>query len=295
MDSDVPTSYLNFNFPDSALCVLPASWNSSNEELDVPVQGEEDTFYAIGYAGYIQAQLSAVSVMTLATGGRMTLPRLWRLAMKLGWNKNLGSSLRLPGIDYEENLLVHKSLHMAKKAGTKPKSIPQSDIILAQELGDVARVKQFFMKRAGLSFWMRPDRFPLADEDGTENYCPAFVGAPSSLLIQYRLVEALPHELFVQILCQLPLSSIFSLCSSSRALRHKLLAFESDRNSLARQWIATTAPWYLPQIPNSGLSSVPGVTWAYLMQCLRSGSMRNRQRIWEMSLKLERRAGEMEA
>lgn len=169
-DSDVPTSYLNLNFPDSELCVLPASWNSENTELDVPVEGEEDTFYSVGYAGYVQAQLSAVYIMTLATGSRMTLPRLWRLAMKLEWNKGYRSSLRLPGIDYDENLLVDQAIYMVEKAGgTRRKSIPQSEVILAQGLGDIALVKQFFMKRAGLSFWMRPDRWAAILRRGASN------------------------------------------------------------------------------------------------------------------------------
>lgn len=168
MDSDVPTSYLNFNLPDAALCILPASWDSREEGLDVKSAdargpgldvsaSEESVSLHIGYESYIMAQLSAMTIMTLATGGRMTLLRLWRLAMKLGWNDTGNSSSRLVGINYEAHFLVQKVLHWWK-ADPEPRSIPESEISLAKDLGDVALVEQFFMKRAGLSFWMRPDR-----------------------------------------------------------------------------------------------------------------------------------------
>lgn len=64
MDSDIPTLYFNFNLPYSALHVLSASWDASPEELRISV---EDTFYAVGYAGHIQAR-AAVQVALLRVG-----------------------------------------------------------------------------------------------------------------------------------------------------------------------------------------------------------------------------------
>ena len=63
----------------------------------------------------------------------------------------------------------------------------------------------------------------------------------------------------------------------------------SDRDTLARSWIAKNAPWYIPdEIPDSGANDV--ISWAYLKGCLGSGSMRNRRRIWRIAEQLEQMA-----
>ena len=124
----------------------------------------------------------------------------------------------------------------------------------------------------------------------------------------HSAVESLPSEVLIIIVSDLPLDSVLNLASTSRSLRAGILS----NDYLANVWIYHNAPFWIPvptQTPRESEPSttVPvaylasrwpaqtlmnvafpiGLDWEYIRQCTRSGSMRNRERIWYTALDIE--------
>lgn len=148
-------------------------------------------------------------------------------------------------------------------------------------------------------------RFPVSGQ----YFEPCFVQNPS-MVQQVSRIEKLPVEILVQILSHVPLPSLLRFLFTSHHLRSKLLLFKSDRDQLARVWMESSAPWYLPVLNGDGevvlinegdhdVADRRGangnyvVGWAYLKRCLDSPSMKNRKRIWGIAQQLEKMADEM--
>jgi hypothetical protein len=108
-------------------------------------------------------------------------------------------------------------------------------------------------------------------------------------------LSQLPPEFILQIASFLPLPSLLCFLSTSKQLRSTFIESSLDRNALARAWVETSAPWYLPlsddHFPSGDKVTLIG--WDYLRRCLDSGSMRNRRRIWGIAEQLERKADEI--
>jgi len=122
-------------------------------------------------------------------------------------------------------------------------------------------------------------------------------------------IESLPSEVLIPIVSSLPLASLLNLASASRSLRTGILG----NDYLACVWIYNNAPWWIPvptqtpkkddQSPTTVTQVYPasqwtahtqmtasfpsGLGWAYIKRCIRSGSMRNRQRIWNAAVDIE--------
>jgi len=177
-----------------------------------------------------------------------------------------------------------------------PEAIPGmtlEDVAELESLGDVELVKKTIIDKGMFWVWMRPDRFPLEATPSDHLFIPSIVDPPSAAQASSK-IEELPLEVVSQIVVYLPLPSLLSLLSASRQLRFKFLGFESDRDALARTWIAANAPWY--QVPKdsqpSGKEAIV-IGWIYLRRCFESGSMRNRRRIWHITLQVEKQADEL--
>lgn len=123
---------------------------------------------------------------------------------------------------------------------------------------------------------------------------------PSSL----SLIERLPLEVLHDILSTCTLASICNIASTSRYLRARLLRFDSDRNLIAKTWIMTNAPYWVPVKDGNPWDEedfaredldpqYKQLGWNYLRCCADSGSMRNRRRIWSIAEQLEKMADEM--
>ena len=117
----------------------------------------------------------------------------------------------------------------------------------------------------------------------------------------------LPTEVLTRIASYLPITSLLDLAGTSRALRRSVLGYDY----LASVWMYDNAPWWIPvptQTPKQDQTAGPqaylasewgahvqlsvsfpaGLGWAYMWRCMRSGSMRNRKRIWNAALDIER-------
>jgi len=274
--------------PDSSLRVIPHcqmgdSWDFGFVDPPGP---ETNDNYLVSYGTNIMVQTASVYILSLATSGRMTLERVWRLAMHQGFSVS-HNGYGFKGIDYGEISDCREQC---------PYPVPGmaiEDVVELESLGDVELVKKAVIHEGKFWIWMRPDRFPLEATPSDHLFIPNIVGPPSAAQVVSK-IEELPLEVVSQIASQLPLHSLLSLLSTSRHLRFKFLGFESDRDALARTWIAANAPWY--QVPKDNLPSGQEVTvigWTYLRRCFESGSMRNRRRIWHTVEQIERKADEL--
>ena len=121
-------------------------------------------------------------------------------------------------------------------------------------------------------------------------------------------IESLPPEILIAIISDLPLESVLNLAGASRSLRTGILS----NDYLASVWIYHNAPFWIPVPTQTPRKSEPsptapgvylaskwpaqtpmnvafpvGLDWEYIRQCARSGSMRNRERIWRTVLDIE--------
>ena len=127
-----------------------------------------------------------------------------------------------------------------------------------------------------------------------------------------------PAEVFMRIISFLPLKSLLNLAGTSRSLRTGILGDDY----LASVWMCNNAAWWIPvptQTPKKAVTKpkksqkkpkagnpwacpasewgadIPLTTdfpaelgWTYIWRCMRSGSMQNRKRIWNLALDVER-------
>lgn len=173
-----------------------------------------------------------------------------------------------------------------------------------EKMGDIEKIKETLIHRGQFWVWMSPDRsvtlltharsnsvishrFPLETNAHSERPPVHFEG-PKRLGSLTNL-EMLPSEILASIASNMPLvSDVLHLGATSRHTRYKLLGTSSNRNAIARAWIHYNAPWYIPTDKTRTFLS-----WAYLRQCLQSGSMKNRERIWRVVQRMEIKAMEM--
>lgn len=124
-------------------------------------------------------------------------------------------------------------------------------------------------------------------------------------LSETSAIDDLPVEMLAHIISFLPLPAVLALASTSNLLRAKILGNCCDSICVARTWIEKNAPWWIPPAgyytsigPEDSAVSLVEATrdmcqWSYLKECVLSGSMRNRRRIWLISEQLERMADDL--
>jgi len=256
---------------------------------------DDETEYLISHGPIVMVQTFALPILHLATCGRVTPLRLWRLAMHKGMSMKHFDEPGIPGVHYGE---VHEHRYTELYDERLPPHFLEVDeIVTLEELGDVGSIKSTIVHRGGFWMWMRPDNFPLKAKSEplspsltSPPATPGFSAGPTSAL------ENLPFELLRMIALEGPLSSLLSLTLTSRTLRSKYFHSEEGRNNIARMWIQRQAPWYIPattdaeaQFELDGLRNVGA--WGYLQRCYASASMRNRRRIWQVAERIEQLAG----
>ncbi|EIW78958.1 hypothetical protein CONPUDRAFT_138222 [Coniophora puteana RWD-64-598 SS2] len=280
--------------PDSDIRVLRHCKAGVEDTWDFGVVSDPSSREEDGHNGYhvsvgvlIMVQTFALPILDLATNGRVTPQRLWRLAMHQGWSEvpSKRGDYGFAGIDYGE---IH---HERKK---NPSPVPwmiPAQVVALEELGDLDVIKEAIVCQGGLWVWMGPDRFPLDGTPGDGLILPALSESPLPK-DNISTVEKLPFELLCAIVAEGSLSSFLSLASTSRTMHALLLGSESDRNAVAFAWIFKNAPWYIPidssdeENPRFEMRKVSGM-WAYLRRCRSSASMRNRERIWRAAEQIE--------
>jgi hypothetical protein len=95
-------------------------------------------------------QRASLHILVLATAGRMTPERVWRLAMHQGFSRSY-EGYGLNGIDYGE---------IDRARGQDQFLVPDlslDEIIKLELLGDVELVKKAIIDDGKFWVWMRPD------------------------------------------------------------------------------------------------------------------------------------------
>ncbi|EIW80455.1 hypothetical protein CONPUDRAFT_137655 [Coniophora puteana RWD-64-598 SS2] len=277
--------------PDSAItlrdncsCNGPVDWIYGL--VRPPVMKDDFDNYSVSVGLLVMVQDFALPILHLATRGRVTPQRLWRLAMHQGHSDMTGAGWKgLDDIDYGEN-------DKEMRAQSDITYIPHmrcKEVKALEGLGDVQMIKDAIVHRGGYWMWMRADRFPLdvVCDQSALSFTSLDVPLSSS---NTPAIAKLPLELLHIIARECSLTSLLSLASTSRTTRSMLMGSEPNRNALATAWIMWSAPWFAPATsdtePRYEMDKVQDA-WAYLQRCRANASMRNRARIWKIAEQIE--------
>lgn len=293
--TDGSVKEIALQIPDAQIRIIPSCCMGDDWYYGLAAPPDPMMSFLVSFGTNVVVQSASLPILSMATRGRMTPQRLWRLAICQGFLEDSNRNL-FDGIDYGE---------VIEGMGGNIKPTPGiSDLKGFEELGDVERIKTAIIHDGKFWIWMRPDRsvpldisyptvnahqahrFPLKSTNSANE--PIHI-EPPSYDAAHSALELLPFELISQIANYLPLPSLLSLVSACRQLRFELLGLPSDRDALARSWITENEPWYLPE-EKSCLCANDVVGWEYIKRCLESGSMKNRKRIWKVAEQLEKMA-----
>ncbi|CAE6451193.1 unnamed protein product [Rhizoctonia solani] len=238
----------------------------------------EDDGALVSYGGYFFVQTMMLAILAGASQGRVSVQRLWRLAMIKG-HYDPHNGYVLPGVDYGpiESYLDQFPWHLGD---VDRKELPKmEDVGTAEDIAEVLRKRGFWM-------WMRPDRFPI---DPIITPRPATDIAKEDLTrsMSHGTISKLPPEILRFIALELNTRDLIALSIINKTLYYRILGNRESRDSLARAHIHKHARWCLPY----GEAELEwwgerqgdhGLGWEYLRRCWsESHSMRNRRRIWK--------------
>ncbi|CAE6460973.1 unnamed protein product [Rhizoctonia solani] len=152
--------------------------------------GEDDDIL-VSYGGYFFVQTNMLAILAGATQGRVSVQRLWRLAMIKGYYDPHNYSV-LPGVDYGpiSNYLEQFPWVLG--------DMTQEELPSLGSIGSAKRIAELLRKR-GFWMWMRPDRFPvdlLATPQQTTNITEESI----SERLSYRGISKLPPEINVYLI-----------------------------------------------------------------------------------------------
>jgi hypothetical protein len=291
--------------PDSQIYAIPFKISDFDLDRDMYFNGRGITYCVTRGTADILVASAAIDILSLATNGRMTPQRIWRMAMQEPRDYSGG----FKGIDYYGDISDPRNL------GELPIETPGSDYYMAiwgfdpkdpckivdllEELGDSEVIRRKLIWEGKYWVWMNPDCFPINEDETSQGTTPSFVERSTSHHV-LSAIEQLSFETILNIVSYCPLPTVLCLFSLSCHLRSKCLGSSSDRDYFARLWIKTSAPWYEVHLPKDHVCQSAEVAcdcqkmgWGFLMRCFASGSMMNRKRIWGIALQLERKAKKM--
>ncbi|KAF8547346.1 hypothetical protein OG21DRAFT_1517457 [Imleria badia] len=254
--TEPPVSDLN---PDEDIrvlphCVMGDSWDVGFLAAPPPINLKQDWSYNVAYGCNLMVQTYALDILALATHGRMTPLRLWRLAMQQGYEE-VSHPYCLEGVDYGA---------IAGQCEQQfPDDLPGFETTQLMELeknGDIEVLKQRLVDDGLFWLWMAPDR--------ANTPC----GSRSA-------IESLPPDVLMHIVSSLLPESVLILANASRKDDESESSTTVPQAYPASQWPAQTPM-------RTGFPV--GLDWEYIRRCVRSGSMRNRKRIWHVVLDIER-------
>lgn len=105
----------------------------------------------VSYGTNILVQDAALKILSLASHGRMSPQRFWRLLMAKGFSTPESICYRPSGVDYREGIEVITQL-------PRPfHDMGFEDILKLEEVGDVASIQQMLVHKGMFWVWMNPD------------------------------------------------------------------------------------------------------------------------------------------
>ena len=141
------------SIPDSSLRVI--SHCRMGEYWDFGFLGHQDhpEIFLVSYGTNVMVQTASLHILSLATDGRMTPHRVWRLAIRQRYTMS-NDSYGLVGINYGE-------IQITWGYSEYPLLVPGLSldaIVKLESLGDVELVKRAIIDDGKFWVWMRPDR-----------------------------------------------------------------------------------------------------------------------------------------
>lgn len=127
-------------------CVLGDEWNFGYVD-----RGHDS--YMVSHGTNIMVESESLAILSLATNGRMTPERVWRMAMHQGFSvlHALGYA-GFDGIDYGE-VSEWRCLLPQIMPG-----FPGEELVELESLGDVDLIRKAIIHKGRFWIWMRPDR-----------------------------------------------------------------------------------------------------------------------------------------
>ena len=152
-----------YSIPDSSICLishcklLPKDESSTsmyNECISVCPLGPnpKNTTYKVSSGSNVMIQSASLPILSLATNGRMTPERLWRLVMCRGLFDRRHDFIVEGDIDYG-NIQYFIEQHPSPAPG-----FSTDEFLALESLGDVEKIKRSIILRGMFWLWMRPDR-----------------------------------------------------------------------------------------------------------------------------------------
>lgn len=225
----------------------------------------------------------------------MTPLRLWKVATTLKWQSpRIFSAIRYQDVSVNEQ--------NKDRLGTlKFDDIPTMKKLL---YSPITAERIVF----GEQFWlhMQPDCFPSTLDSNKFipshlRYRPSYgftfgrsrvTAASDNIHSGAHTIKDMPYDILILIAIRLSLPNLLSLLGTCRGIRSRMLGSPGSRNTLAHAWIHEQAQYYIP-IGDNQIYISNQLGWDYLNRCLRSGSMRNRRRIFWVAQQIERIADEL--
>ncbi|GAA5979626.1 hypothetical protein JCM11641_007892 [Rhodosporidiobolus odoratus] len=204
--------------------------------------------YLISYGPCFFVMTSALPILLLATQGRLTLERVWHLAMKQGRCDGAFEYV-LSGVSYGA-IEPYIEQFVTPLPGLPTNGDPETVQAVRSWLErgkTVEALKKLLTHEGGFWMWMSPDNFPLTPSS-TPSRPPSLFKSSSSSTPSYpkASLPSLPFDLMLSMSSLLPLASIFSLASTCRTLRQSLFATSSNRDRLASSWLRASGRYWLP-------------------------------------------------
>ncbi|KAF8546691.1 hypothetical protein OG21DRAFT_1517992, partial [Imleria badia] len=138
--------------------LVPPWGEDFTKHLFYPPEGQ--SYYYVAYGCNLMVQTHALDIMALATHGRMTPLRLWRLAMQQGFEE-VDHPYCLEGVDYGAIVDYGEIADHCLKH--RPDDLPlfeKTPFTELEKIGDIEVLKQRLVHDGLLWLWMAPDRFP---------------------------------------------------------------------------------------------------------------------------------------
>ena len=150
---DVPISYLDPDGDEDILvlphCVMGFLWRFGVRVLDAPPPMKSS--HLVSFGCQLMVQTYALDILALATCGRMTPLRLWRLAVQQGFG-SLCHPCCLKGVNYGA---------ITGQSEQTPREFPgftATELMELENIGDVEAVKERLVDEGFFWLWMAPDR-----------------------------------------------------------------------------------------------------------------------------------------
>lgn len=138
--------------PDSKICIRPAFVDIEFWDFGAvrPLGDNPDNdLCTVSSGGTLMVQNTSLEILCLATNGRLTPQRFWRLAMACG-----------RGLDIVENI-DYGEMHRLDVWQQEPSVVPGmavDQVLALEELGDVDKIQDAILHQGCFGVWMRPDR-----------------------------------------------------------------------------------------------------------------------------------------